>query len=593
MKKIGFLLFFLVIILVACGENDKDTYYYVSPDGSGHACTKAVPCSLISARDKVREVNQSMLGDIYVYLLGGTYSLTSTFTLTAQDSGSNSFSVIYKNVPEQTPILSGGQTITNWSLYDKTQNIYKAHVGMQFQIRQLYVNGIRAIRARGEMDPSGFSKTSSGYTLPIAGLYAGMSSWNQLADVEIVSFTNWRSYRCGVSTVEGAALAMDSVCWLNSQRQEAMKEPKWIENAYELLDNEREWYLDRTNGDLYYKPSSNEQLASISVIAPVLEKLISVEGDLSKPVHHITIKGLTFSYATWLRPSTEEGYVPLQAGYLYYGPDGGASDRDKIKTLSHLDFRAVNHIRLEQNIFTHLGGAALSFEWGSQDNEIIGNSFVDISSHAIQIGNINDNEAKGAAIVKNNLIQNNFITTIGQEYEDAVGIFVGYTDGTNIDHNEITDIPYTGISIGWGWSDKSYESMRNNRVTYNSIHNFMNKLMDGGGIYTLGRQDQSVIVGNYIYDNHNEYGSIYLDQGTTGYTISNNLLVNNFSNWIFVQNNVKPFASGNTISNNYMDTTVSKIFTGNTVQDNVVISSRALWPRAAESIINQAGILEN
>jgi hypothetical protein len=40
-----------------------------------------------------------------------------------------------------------------------------------------------------------------------------------------------------------------------------------------------------------------------------------------------------------------------------------------------------------------------------------------------------------------------------------------------------------------------------NSVMYNHIHNVMEKLHDGAGIYTLGLQSGSVVKGNYIHDN--------------------------------------------------------------------------------------------
>ena len=103
-----------------------------------------------------------------------------------------------------------------------------------------------------------------------------------------------------------------------------------------------------------------------------------------------------------------------------------------------------------------------------------------------------------------------------------MGIIAGYVRDVNITHNEIEHCSYSGISLGWGWGiyephrdtnfrgaydgaryakyDKPAVSMRNS-VTYNHIHDVMEKLFDGAGIYTLGLQNGSVICGNYIHDN--------------------------------------------------------------------------------------------
>ena len=53
----------------------------------------------------------------------------------------------------------------------------------------------------------------------------------------------------------------------------------------------------------------------------------------------------------------------------------------------------------------------------------------------------------------------------------GIGIMVGYAKNLSIDHNEITDGRYTGISVGWGWgaeSEMCNYKIRNNKVTGSS-----------------------------------------------------------------------------------------------------------------------------
>ncbi len=87
-------------------------------------------------------------GDIYVYLMNGTYTLSSTLTFGASDSGTNGYNVIYKAYEDAVPVISGGVDITTgWTLHDETKNIYKK-TGIDWNFRQLYVNDQRGIRAR-------------------------------------------------------------------------------------------------------------------------------------------------------------------------------------------------------------------------------------------------------------------------------------------------------------------------------------------------------------------------------------------------------------------------------------------------------------
>ena len=52
----------------------------------------------------------------------------------------------------------------------------------------------------------------------------------------------------------------------------------WVENAYELLTQPGQFYLDGTAGSLYYMPRSGEDLATADVELPVLETLVSLSG---------------------------------------------------------------------------------------------------------------------------------------------------------------------------------------------------------------------------------------------------------------------------------------------------------------------------
>ena len=54
-------------------------------------------------------------------------------------------------------------------------------------------------------------------------------------------------------------------------------------------------------------------------------------------------------------------------------------------------------------------------------------------------------------LTKNNKICNNYFTRVGQQKWCAVPIFLMYTANYEVSHNTIYDVPYTGISVGWGW----------------------------------------------------------------------------------------------------------------------------------------------
>ena len=178
-------------------------------------------------------------------------------------------------------------------------------------------------------------------------------------------------------------------------------------------------------------------------------------------------------------------------------------------------------IRFERCTFTKLGAAAIDVECGSQDNAIVGCRFFDISGSAMQIGDVlrDDHHPDDMRkIVKNNSVVNCYIHDCCLDYRDGVGVFAGYTEGTVIAHNEITAMPYSGTSMGWGWGEEDagggaeyympykYATptpAKDNRIEYNHIHGVMSLMDDGGGIYMLGNQPGTIIRGNHIHDNGN------------------------------------------------------------------------------------------
>jgi hypothetical protein len=595
---------------------DVATTLYASPsvaDGSGRGCTSvADACSLVDARNKVRTLNDDMSGDIVVNLIGGTYQLPSTFQLTesatVHDSGTNGHDVIYQNYGTDVPVLSGGRTITGWTLYDSAKGIYSAPAPSGVNSRQLYVNGLRQTRARGL--PAGtWTKTSSGYNVT----NDAVSTYKNLTGVELIGRDSWQQFRCTVASATSSTVTMVQPCWRNSNQyswsQFAAEKggvPDWVENAYELIDQPGEWYLDRTgavagNGvpRIYLKPTEPAKLATSKVVLPVLETLVSATGTSANRLHNVQFKGIRFEHATWLRPGTNEGYASRQTGYLWYGTPASNPNTDLDHTPGNVDVQEATNIRFEGDTFTRLGAVGLSVIKGTQDIDIVGNRFEDISGSAVSIGDPKDHHpANESEYVKNISFTDNLVTRAGAEYQDQSGVTAAYPQYTDISHNEIFDLPYTGISmgIGWGRNDPNpitraeWEGfttptpLQNNTITHNYVHDVMRDVTDGGAIYTESDQPDSVISDNYLH-NPNSWFGVYLDNGTQHYSVTNNVF-EGFGQWAALN-----WPSGNnSVTGNYVNYYGSyrDIGVGNTQSGN--ITGLTSWPAPAQSIIDNAGL---
>ncbi|MGN6609823.1 MAG: right-handed parallel beta-helix repeat-containing protein [Jatrophihabitans sp.] len=556
--------------------------FFASPTGSGTTCSLAAPCSLQGARDKVRTVNTTMTGDIDVDLRGGTYSLSSTFQLTANgtidDSGFNGNTVVYQAYPGETPVLSGGTTISGWSLYDASKNMYRAAVPSSLDTLQLYVNGAPATIAQSGLYPAGLTYTAGTGAVTISNpAFTGMASWRNPSRIILTSQTSYKHLECPVasySTSGSNTLAhLAQPCATNVDERlnpgpiyGSFNAVERVENAFELLDTAGEWYLDKAANYLYYIPRPGQNMSTASVIAPTLETLLTGTGDITHPLHNIQISGITFSYATWLRPLTNQGYAAIQGGLLYDIPTGGS--QGIVRSHGNIIFTKSEHVFIGGNTFSHLGGVALQLQTGPQYDTIFGNVFTDIAAAAINVGESFETGVDNTPTVDtrlktyDNLISNNFVENVGTRYTDAVAILAGYSDNTTIDHNEIRNVPYDGIQIGqigntdsagdfstYSLTAASYQ--QNNHITNNLIDGVMTYGTDGGAIYTMGTQPGSTLTGNHTRDETNGPGSncLYMDAATSGYTIDSNVL-EGCQHWAVIQ--LAPAADHNmVVTNNY------------------------------------------
>jgi hypothetical protein len=532
----------------------------VAPHGSdANPGTAAKPFrTLDRARVAARAVPRPLRADVVVRVHGGTYRLTAPLRLRAADSGGNGHAVVYRAAPGAHPLISGGRRITGWTLYDRAKGIYRARAP-KLTTRQLYVNGVRAPRASSGDDPTGFTKTDTGYTSTDLHL----SGSRNPGDIEVLSNWRWKSFRCPVASISGDQITMAQPCWHNANvffGPASIGLPTRIENAYALLDQPGEWYLDRAAGWLYAKPKAGQDLATADVEAAAQQILVDARGTLAHPVSHIRLRGLDFAYATWMGVSGHEGYADDQTGFHVTGPNQPQTLEHAeftTRTPGNLRFAHARDITIADGSFRHMGAVAVDFDTGSQGNAVTGNRFDDISAAAIQFGGVDvvdHHPSRPGEVTRDNRITGNTITRTSQEFFDAPAIFLGYTTRSTVSHNTLSDLPYTGISIGWGWGMtdpgrfpgctgcpyqdwKTYTTPTTslgNRVTDNTVTGFLQVLYDGGGIYSLGQQgtslaDGEVISGNVVSGKAEGHGgnAIYTDGGSRYVTLTGNAMFDN------------------------------------------------------------------
>ena len=573
MKKL-----FLTAICILCSHWLLAGEIWISPkgsdfnDGTRQSPKATLTSALRQAREWRRTEDNRIQGGITIYMEGGTYAFHEPVFIRPEDSGTKESPTTIRSVGDEKVILSGGISINGWK---KQGKVWVADVpvfnGRPLDFRQLWVNGKKAVRAR---DVEDFEKMNRICSVDEKNeiLYVPAVSIRRLIDnkgnlkakyAEMVLHQMWCVANLRIRSVE---VQGDSAAIRFHQPESRIQfEHPWprpmvttnghnsafyLTNARELQDVPGEWYHDIDARKVYYYPREGEKMQEVEVIVPAVETLVRVEGTLDRPVCHICFEKITFSYTTWMRPS-EKGHVPLQAGM--YLTDGYRIDPKMQRNyLNHpLDNQgwlgrpaaavrvvAARQIDFERCRFEHLGSTGLDYEEAVQGGVVRGCLFRDIAGNGLLVGSFSPaahethlpyDPADRREVCTQQHINNCYFTEIGNEDWGCLAIAAGYVGDVNIEHNEISEVPYSGISLGWGWT-QTVNCMRNNRVHANLIHHYAKHMYDVAGIYTLGSQPKSYVTENcvhsiykpgYVHD-PNHWFYLYTDEGSSFITVRDN-----------------------------------------------------------------------
>ena len=573
MKKL-----FVTAICILCSHWLLAGEIWISPkgsdfnDGTCQSPKATLTSALRQAREWRRTEDNRIQGGITIYMEGGTYAFYEPVFIRPEDSGTKESPTIIRSVGDEKVILSGGISIKGWK---KQGKVWVADVpvfnGRPLDFRQLWVNGKKAVRAR---DVEDFEKMNRICSVDEKNeiLYVPVVSIRRLIDnkgnlkakyAEMVLHQMWCVANLRIRSVE---VQGDSAAIRFHQPESRIQfEHPWprpmvttdghnsafyLTNARELQDVPGEWYHDIDARKVYYYPREGEKMQEAEVIVPAVETLVRVEGTLDRPVCHIRFEKITFSYTTWMRPS-EKGHVPLQAGM--YLTDGYRIDPKMQRNyLNHpLDNQgwlgrpaaavrvvAARQIDFERCQFEHLGSTGLDYEEAVQGGVVRGCLFHDIAGNGLLVGSFSPaahethlpyDPADRREVCTQQQINNCYFTEIGNEDWGCLAIAAGYVGDVNIEHNEISEVPYSGISLGWGWT-QTVNCMRNNRVHANLIHHYAKHMYDVAGIYTLGSQPKSYVTENcvhsiykpgYVHD-PNHWFYLYTDEGSSFITVRDN-----------------------------------------------------------------------
>ena len=521
--------------------------------------------SLEAARDALRKHRRrhGLKAPVRVNVLPGLYRLDRPLEFAPEDGGTAAFPVTWSG-RGGVPVISGGRPVTGWregvingrpcwaaSLPDVKRG--------RWWFTQLFVDGCRRWRARwprrgflrfagvpgieARRDPGGpFHGAMSARFAP-----GDIKAFRNPADIDVVVPDHWYENHLRLERIDEKKRVMhfSTAGWSRFSRDETGRHARYrLDHVAEACLEPGDWYLDRTDGTLYYLPHPGETMNETLMEAPILDHLLSVRGDAldsARRVRHLRFEHFDFRHADWELPRENPGAlqaaINVPAAIRLVGAEDCALYDCRVSQVAGWAIEALrgcHRTRIVGCALHDLGGGGVKI--GSERGlppawvEEPRNAFRGMDAPALGWGPARKpgdtdtkEETPAAATVSDCSIRDG-----GLIFHSAAGIWVGDAGGNRILHNRVGRFNYTGISCGWSWG---YQPARafDNRIEGNHIHDIgRGMLSDMGAIYTLGRQAGATIRRNFIHRVRSHgYGGwgIYPDEGSGWIRVEENVVL--------------------------------------------------------------------
>lgn len=399
--------------------------------------------------------------------------------------------------------------------------VWETTVPQGFVFEQLWVGDRRAVRARTPNRHYLYMKDQC-IEFPNEAFYADPEDIAPIArlsrsDLDQVLISYWQSWDMGYTRLD----SVDAATGLLKCRQRPSYPfffwhktcPRYrIENYRAALDAPGEWFLDVKTSTLHYIPLPGESIGSVRAYAPRIAVLFRFAGNRKKGeiVRDVTIQGVGFEHTAFA-----------------FGRNGVQNCQAAANiTAAAIEGEGVECVCLRNCRVAHTAAHGLRVQGGSRDVTIEHCLFEDLGAGAVGFtGSCDDSEISERFTLRDSILRHG-----GRVFQGAIGVWIGHARNCLVEHNEISDFFYTGISCGWTWGYAPTIN-RCNRIAFNHVHHIgQGVLSDMGAIYTLGDNAGSVICNNWVSDvnGYRDNGSpsfgLYTDEGSHGFLFASNLV---------------------------------------------------------------------
>ena len=355
-------------------------------------------------------------------------------------------------------------------------------------VRQLWIAGVRATR-----------RTVAGAALNLSYPHGGFAfngaapGWLAAAAADEVEIRwpsvieNWIEPRCVVSSVNVSARAMllDAGCYANLEARIGKNQRPRPDGAFfeNVAGPPRAGEFHATRSAVFYRPLGGMGLGGGTTAppqdawVPIQELLLNARG-----LHGHTFDNVGFEYSTARQPSAPGGYVEIQSAVLQNAPcpPHGCEPRGAVSV------GASRNVSFLGCRFRHVGSMyALAIGGGSSGVIVRGCRFSDLSGGALKLASVGVDDGNARALSNDTaqwdtdyVVEENVVEGAALEWRGASAVFAGYVARLSLQHNSISEVGYTGISLGWGWG-RVLSFARDNHVRHNRLSKVMRALNDG------------------------------------------------------------------------------------------------------------------
>ncbi len=620
--------------------------------------------SLAKAQEYIK--NTELASPIIVKIAGGTYELDETLTLDVTNSKKDASIEYTAKDKNDYPVISGGKHIEGkWTSEGK--GIYSIELNRDKKLRALYVNGNRCymtsktIHGIGKSGVYNVTAGSADWAWLNGSVYSQVrlpsnsisATTRNQDDIEMVTKSTWNTTTVCAEKVESESNA--TVVTLQMPYGALAQTLGWgnefqftkditVYNVFEWLKNPGEFYFDKSAHKLYYYPREGEDLNKADVVVPNLETIVEIKGENKENrVQDITFSNLIFEYTDWnlMEVDGSHGRATNQANaalFAYAHKTQGSSSSDIIwhndvyrsydMGPAAITVSSARSLMFKNLVIRHTGNEGITFLNDVSEAKISGCAIYDTGASAIVIGHpqhmyIGDKDstigyfaekekysAEEEALCSKLVVEKSLFKDLCTLFPGCPGVTVYAADDFEIVDNFMKNVPYCGISVGWGWwnmngDDDSVapgiptESINKANISRNRIEDTLQVLSDGGAIYTLGEMRGSRVDGNYIKNIGSELNAdqkirgIHMDEGTRHLIGDKNVIevdpkyaCIDCGNW-----GRKGFNTWtNTYSTSKKNSTEPNLEEGTTCP--VTYCANADWPDEAKDIISKAGLIE-